>query len=42
MDAVVSVENDFDVRGYLAFEMLFGDVFLGVLLEMELVVRRQL
>jgi len=34
--AVVGVENDFDVGGDLAFEMLFGDVFLGVLLEMEL------
>ncbi len=33
---VVGVENDFDVRGDLAFEMLLGDVFLGVLLEMEL------
>ena len=34
--AVVGIEDDSDVRGDLAFEMLLGDVFLGVLLEMEL------
>ena len=33
---VVGVKNDFDVGGDLAFEMLLGDVFLGVLLEVEL------
>ena len=34
--AVVGVKNDLDGGGDLAFEMLFGDVFLGVLLEVEL------
>ena len=33
---VVGVKNDLDGGGDLAFEMLLGDVFLGVLLEMEL------
>ena len=33
---VVGVENGPDVRGDLGFEVRFGDVFLGVLLEMEL------
>ena len=32
----VGVKNDLDGGGDLAFEMLFGDVFLGVLLEVEL------
>jgi hypothetical protein len=36
MGAVVGVENGSDVRGDLGFEVRFGDVFLGVLLEMEL------
>ena len=36
MGTVVGVKNDLDVRGYLAFEMLLGDVFLGVLLEVKL------
>ena len=34
--AVVGVKNDLDVGGYLAFEVLFGDVFLGVLLKVKL------
>lgn len=33
---VVGVENGLDVRGDLAFEVLFGDVVLCVLLEEEL------
>jgi hypothetical protein len=34
--AVVGVENGPDVGGDLGLEVLFCDVFLGVLLEMEL------
>ncbi len=34
--AVVGIKNDLDVGGDLAFEMLLGDVFLDVLLEVEL------
>jgi len=33
---VVGVENDLNVRGDFAFEMLFGDAFFGVLLEVKL------
>ena len=36
IEALLGVENDLDVRGDLAFEMLFGEVFLGVSLEVEL------
>ena len=32
---IVSVEDGFDVGGDLAFEVLFGDVVLRVLLEMK-------
>ena len=33
---VVGIEDGFDVGCDLAFEVLFGDVVLGVLLEMKL------
>jgi hypothetical protein len=36
MSTVVGVENDPDVSSDLALKMLFGDVFLRVLLEMKL------
>jgi hypothetical protein len=36
MGAVFGVENGADVGCNLGFEVRFGDVFLGVLLEMEL------
>ena len=36
MGSIIGVENNFDVRGDFAFEVLLGDVFLGVLLEVEL------
>ncbi len=36
MGAVVGVENGPDVVGDLGLEVRFSDVFLGVLLEMEL------
>ena len=36
MGAIVGIENYFDVRGDLTFQMLLGDVFLGVFLEVEL------
>ena len=37
--AVVGVENGSEVRGDLGFEVGFGDVLLGVLLEVELATR---
>ena len=36
MGAIVGIENYFDGRGDLTFQMLLGDVFLGVFLEGEL------
>jgi hypothetical protein len=33
---VIGIENDSDVVGDFALQMLLGDVFLGVLLEVEL------
>jgi len=33
---VVGIEDDFDVRGHLTFEVLLGDIFLRVFLKMEL------
>ncbi len=36
MGSVVGVEDGSDVGGYFAFEVLFGDVLLGVLLEVKL------
>jgi len=37
--AVVGVEDSSDIGGNFAFEFLFGDVLLGVLLKVELGVR---
>lgn len=38
MDAVFGIENDFDVGGYFTFEMLFGDIFFKLVLELGLAV----
>ena len=36
MRSVVGVEDGGDVSGHFAFEVLFGNVLLGVLLEVKL------
>ena len=36
MSEVVGVEDDFDVAGDFAFEVLFGDMFQRVFLQVEL------